>query len=68
MSNLTRDDYTCYENPENKACIDIVLTNQSNSLFRSAVTDTLLLDFLKNETCYNEKTFLKAKANHRRKQ
>ena len=37
--NLIKDE-TCYKNPENPSCIDLVLTNNPNSFQNSAVIET----------------------------
>ena len=44
LSSLIRES-TCYKNPENPFCIDIFLTNYSNSFQNSRVVETGLSDF-----------------------
>ena len=38
---------TCYKNPDNPRCIDLILTNSPNSFQNSSVVDTGLSDFHK---------------------
>ena len=44
FENLLKD-ATCYKNPENPSCIDLILTNNPNSFQNSEVIETGLSDF-----------------------
>ena len=44
FKNLIKD-ATCYRNPENSSCIDLILTNNPNSFQNSEVIETGLSDF-----------------------
>ena len=46
FKNLIKD-ATCYKNPENPSCIDLILTNNPNSFQNSGVIETGLSDFHK---------------------
>ena len=46
FKNLIKD-ATCYKNPENPSCINLILTNNPNSFQNSGVIETSLSDFHK---------------------
>ena len=59
LKNLVKDP-TCYKNPENPSCIDLILTNRQNSFQDTRVIETGLSDFHKL-TATALKTFFKKK-------
>ena len=59
LKNLVKDP-TCYKNPENPSCIDLILTNRQNSFRDTIVIETGLSDFHKL-TVTVLKTFFKKK-------
>ena len=59
LKNLVKDP-TCYKNPENPSCIDLILTNRLNSFQDTRVFETGLSDFHKLtatvlKTCFKKK-------------
>ena len=62
FKNLIKD-ATCYKNPENPSCIDLILTNNPNSFQNSGVIETGLLDFYKIMVTVMKTTFEKVKRN-----
>ena len=62
FKNLIKD-ATCYKNPENPSCIDLILTNNSNSFQNSEVIETGLSDFHKMMVTVMKTTFEKLKPN-----
>ena len=52
---------TCYQNPENPSCIDLILTNNPNSFQNSGVIETGLSDFHKMTVTVVKTTFEKLK-------
>ena len=44
LSDLIKEP-TCYKNPANRSCIDLILTNSSGSFQNSSVVETDLSDF-----------------------
>ena len=44
LSSLIKE-LTCYENPQNPSCIDLILTNSPYSFQNSCVIETGLSDF-----------------------
>ena len=46
LKNLVKDP-TCYKNPQNPSCIDLILTNRPNSFQHTMVIETGLSDFHK---------------------
>ena len=57
------EDATCYKNPKNPSCINLILTNNPNSFQKSGVIETGLSDFLKMTVTVMETTFKKLKPN-----
>ena len=62
FKNLIKD-ATCYKNPENPSCIDLILTNNTNSFQNSGVTETDLSVFQKMMDIVMKPTFEKLKPN-----
>ena len=62
FKNLIKDG-TCYKNPENPSCIDVILTNNPNSFQNSGVIKTGLSDFHKMTVTVMKTTFGKLKSN-----
>ena len=62
FKNLIKD-ATCYKNLENPSCIDLILTNNSNSFQNSGVIETGLSDFHKMTVTVMKTTFEKLKPN-----
>ena len=62
FKNLIKD-ATCYKNPENPSCIDLILTNNPNSFQNSEVTETGLSDFHKMTVTIMKSTFQKLQPN-----
>ena len=62
FKNLIKD-ATCYKNPENPSCIDLILTNNPNSFQNSGVIETGLSDFHKMTVTVMKTTFEKLKPN-----
>ena len=62
FKNLMKDG-TCYKNPENPSCIDLILTNNPNSFQNSGVIETGLSDFHKMTVTVMKTTFEKLKPN-----
>ena len=62
FENLIKD-ATCYKNPENSSCIDLILTNNLNSFQNSGVIETGLSDFHKMTVTVMKTTFEKLKPN-----
>ena len=62
FKNLIKD-ATCYKNPENPPCIDLILTNNFNSFQNSGVIETDLSDFHKMTVTVMKTTFEKLKPN-----
>ena len=62
FKNLMKD-ATCYKNPENPSCIDLILTNNPNSFQNSKVIETGLSDFHKMMVTVMKTTFEKLKPN-----
>ena len=60
FKNLIKD-ATCYKNPENPSCIDLILTNNPNSFQNSGVIKTGLSDFHKMTLTLMKTTFEKIK-------
>ena len=60
FKNLIKD-ATCYKNPENPSCIDLILTNNPNSFQNSGVIETGLSDFHKITVTIMKTTFEKLK-------
>ena len=56
-------DATCYKNPENPSCIDLILTNNPNSFRNSEAIDIGLSDFHKMTVTVMKTTFEKLKPN-----
>ena len=52
---------TCYKNPENPSCIDLLLTNQPKSFQNLSVVETGLSDFHKMTVTVMKTTFEKLK-------
>ena len=61
FKNLIKD-ATCYKNPENPSCIDLILTNNPNSFQNSGVIETGLSDFHKMTVTIMKTTFEKLKS------
>ena len=62
IKNLIKD-ATCYKNPENPSCIDLILTNNPNIFRNSGVIETGLSDFRKMTVTVMKTTFEKLKPN-----
>ena len=62
FKNLNKD-ATCYKNPENQSCIDLILTNNANSFQNSGVIETSLSDFHKMTVTVMKTRFGKLKPN-----
>ena len=62
FENLLKD-ATCYKNPENPSCIDLILTNNPNIFRNSGVIETGLSDFRKMTVTVMKTTFEKLKPN-----
>ena len=62
FENLIKD-ATCYKNPENPSCIDLILTNNLNSFQNLGVIETGLSDFHKMTVTVMKTTFEKLKPN-----
>ena len=62
FKNLIKD-VTCYKNPENPSCIDLILTNNPKSFQNSGVIETDLSDFHKMTVTVMKTTFEKLKPN-----
>ena len=62
FKNLIKD-ATCYKNPENPSCIDLILTNNPNSFQNSGVIETGLSDFHKMTVTVMKTIFEKVKPN-----
>ena len=60
--NLIKD-ATCYKNPENPSCIDLILTNNPNSFQNSGVIETGLSDFHNMTVTVMKTTFEKLQPN-----
>ena len=54
-------DPTCFKNPENPSCIDLILTNSPYSFQNSCVIETSLSDFRKMIVSVMQTTFQKLK-------
>ena len=48
---------TCYKNPENVSCIDLILTNRPKSFQNSSAAETALSDFHKMTVIVMKATF-----------
>ena len=57
FKNLIKD-ATCYKNPENPSCIDLILTNNPNSFQNSGVIETGLSDFHKMMVTVMKTTYI----------
>ena len=53
---------TCFKNPENPSCIDLILANFSNSFQSSCTTETGLSDFYKMTASVMKASFHKMKS------
>ena len=62
FKNLSKD-ATCYKNPENPSCIELILTNNPNSFENSGVIETGLSDFHNMMVTVMKTTFEKLKPN-----
>ena len=62
FKNLIKD-ATCFKNPENASCIDLVLTNNPNSFQNLGVIETGLSDFHKMAVTVMKTTFEELKPN-----
>ena len=62
FKNLIKD-ATCYKNPENPSCIDLILTNNPNSFQNSGVIKTGLSEFHKMTLTVMKTTLEKLKPN-----
>ena len=62
FENLIKD-ATCYKNPENPSCIDLILANNPNSFQNSGVIEAGLSDFHKMAVIVMKTTFEKLKPN-----
>ena len=62
FKNLIKD-ATCYKNPENPSCIDLILTNNPNSFQNSEAIEISLSDFHKMTVTVMKTTFEKLKPN-----
>ena len=62
FKNLIKD-ATCYRNPENSSCIDLILTNNPNSFQNSGVIETGLSESHKMMVTVMKTTFEKLKPN-----
>ena len=62
FKNLIKD-ATCYKNPENTSCIDLILTNNPNSFQNPGVIETGLSNFYKMTVAVMKTTFEKLKPN-----
>ena len=62
FKNLIKD-ATCYKNPENPSCIDLILTNNPNSFQNSEVIEAGPSDFHKMTVTVMKTTFQKLKPN-----
>ena len=56
LRNLTKE-RTCFKNPDNPTCIDLILTNKPLNFKNTYVIETGLSDFHKNDTTCDENTF-----------
>ena len=52
---------TCFKNPENSSCIDLILTNSLRSFQKSSFFETGISDFDKLATAFLKQYFLKLK-------
>ena len=52
---------TCYKNPQNSSCIDLILSNSPYSIQSSCVTETSLSDFHKTTVTVMKTTYEKLK-------
>ena len=52
---------TCFKNPENQSCIDLILTNKPRSLIKTGVIETGLCDYHKLVTTVMKIHFPKSK-------
>ena len=62
FKNLIKD-ATCYKNPENPSCIDLIVTNNPNSFQNSEIIETGLSDFHKMALTVMKTTSEKLKPN-----
>ena len=62
FKNLIKDP-TCYKDPENPSCIDLILTNYPNSFQNLWMIETGLPDFHKMTVTVMKATFQKLKPN-----
>ena len=62
FKNMTKD-ATCYKNPENPSCMDLILTNNPNSFQNSRMIETGLSDFHKMTVTDMKTTLEKLKPN-----
>ena len=53
LSSLIKEP-TCYKNPQNPSCIDLILTNSPYSFQNSCVIETGLPDFHRMKTTYDK--------------
>ena len=60
LSNLINDP-TCYKNPDNASCIDLILTNKSNSFQHSKTYETGISDFHKMTVTVLKMSYTKLK-------